>query len=134
MSTPGNGFAWAIEAKALSDISYQVTFDALRNQIARNIDVLLDVNPNVLGGLERRHPELTLFTLLTPRMFKDAQNWHSRLYGWLMREYMSDPSALQRDLPHRINIDWTAVSRRLGWMTFEDCEQVLPGACPWLSR
>lgn len=127
----GNGFAWAIEAKALSDTSYQVTFDALRNQIARNVDVLLDETPNVLGGLECRKPDRTVFTLMTPSLFKDQP--HARLYGWLMNEYTTDPEAIHRDLPHRSQVDWNGVSRRLGWITFEECERVLPGACRWLA-
>jgi hypothetical protein len=128
---PSNGFAWAVEAKALSDTSYHVTFDALRNQIARNVDVLLDATPNVLGGLEARKPDRTVFTLLTPRLFKEKP--HARLYGWLMNEYTTNPVAIHRDLPHRSHVDWAGVSRRLGWITFEDCERVLPGACRWLG-
>jgi hypothetical protein len=30
-----NGFAWLIEAKVLSDVSYLISFDNFRNQIAR---------------------------------------------------------------------------------------------------
>jgi len=39
-----NGFAVIVEAKVLSDISYGVVYDTMRNQIARNIDVMLDTN------------------------------------------------------------------------------------------
>ncbi len=38
---PSNGFNIFIEAKLLSDISYQVSYDVLRNQMARNIDAML---------------------------------------------------------------------------------------------
>jgi hypothetical protein len=36
-----NGFALLVESKVLSDISYHVSFDNFRNQIARSIDVAL---------------------------------------------------------------------------------------------
>ena len=39
-----NGFGILFEAKVLSDISYQITYDTTRNQIARNIDVMLEEN------------------------------------------------------------------------------------------
>jgi hypothetical protein len=68
---------------------------------------------------------------ILPRIFKE--NRRSRLYGWLMDEYMTDPKALQRDLPHRTETDWTKVSKNIGWITFEDCERILPRACQWLS-
>jgi len=29
--------------------------------------------------------------------------------------------------------DWPAVAKRLGWLTFEDIEEVVPGACPWFQ-
>jgi hypothetical protein len=39
-----NGFSIIIEAKVLSDISCQVDYDMSRNQIIRNIDVMLELN------------------------------------------------------------------------------------------
>jgi hypothetical protein len=42
---PRNGFALLVEAKVLSDISCHVSFDVVRNQIARTVDVMLDPNP-----------------------------------------------------------------------------------------
>lgn len=125
-----NGFAVFFEAKALSDTSYQVSFDAKRNQIARNVDVMLESNADMPEPLDRRDPERTLFVLLTPELFRD---WpHTRLYGWLLNEYRANPEALGRDLPHRPDTDWADISRRIGWLTFEDCARVLPGACAWL--
>jgi len=126
-----NGFAWLIEAKVLSDISYSVSFDSFRNQIARNIDVMLDNTSHPGAGLERRDPERSLFGLLTPAQFRDLP--HSRLYGWLLPEYSSKPEALARDLSHRTGVDWSLVSRRIGWLTFEDFEEAKPGACPWFA-
>jgi len=126
-----NGSAVLFEAKVLSDISYQVSFDAMRNQIARTIDVMLERNANLPEPLSRRRPEHTLFAMLTPEIFR--QNPQSRLYGWLLDEYRSNPAALARDLPHRQSVDWSEVARRIGWLTWEDCEQVLPESCPWLT-
>jgi hypothetical protein len=125
-----NGFAWLIEAKVLSDVSCQISFDNFRNQIARNIDVMLD-NTSLIGSvLEKRDPQKSLFSLLTPRCFKQYPS--SRLYGWLMHEYKNDPYALERDLPHRKQTNWAALQQRIGWITFEDFQEVQPGACPWL--
>lgn len=125
-----NGFAWLIEAKVLSDISYLVSFDNFRNQIIRNIDVMLENNSSLGAGLEKRDPERSLFGLLTPACFRDLTQ--SRLYGWLMRDYRSKPSSLARDLCHRPTVDWPQISRRMGWFTFEECEKMKPGSCPWL--
>jgi len=103
----------------------------MRNQIARTIDVMLERNANLPEPLSLRQPERTLFAMLTPEMFR--QNPQSRLYGWLLDEYRSNPGALERDLPHRQSGDWPDVARRIGWLTWEDCDQVLPGSCPWLT-
>jgi hypothetical protein len=40
--SPSTGVAVVFEAKVLSDVSSQVTYDATRNQLARSLDVLLD--------------------------------------------------------------------------------------------
>jgi hypothetical protein len=65
--------------------------------------------------------------LLTPEVFKRP---HSRLYGWLLPTHQRDPASLARDLADRAadaagdgdgsHVDWSAVSSRLGWFTFED--------------
>lgn len=127
-----NGFTVLFEAKVLSDVSCQISFDTMRNQIARNIDVMLERNDGLPKPLSQRRPERTLFVLLTPEVFR--QQPHSRLYGWLMNEYCDDATALARDIPHRQSVDWSAVACRIGWLTWEDCERVLPGACPWLTQ
>lgn len=125
-----NGFALFIEGKVLSDASYQISFDNFRNQIARNIDVMLEDNSRLGPPLSHQLPEFTLFALLTPEIFK--KNPESRLYGWLMREYSSSSNALARDLPHRDNVDWKSISRRIGWFTFENIESIILGSCRWL--
>ena len=127
---PQTGFAVLFEAKVLADASSSIGFDVLRNQLARNIDVMLQPNPNLEEPLSQRRPERSCFVLLTPEIFRSHPE--SRLYGWLMRDYRSSPGALQRDLPHRAGTDLATVPSRLGWLTWEDCNRVLPGACPWL--
>jgi hypothetical protein len=68
-----------IEAKVLSDCSSTVTYDPVRNQLARVIENLLCFQAN--GHV----PERLYFTLLTPRFFQTNES--SRLYGYKMREY-----------------------------------------------
>ena len=126
-----NGFALIVEAKVLSDISCQVTYDVMRNQIARNVDVMLDKNPLLAPPLDERDPEKTLFLLLTPRTFQD--NPSSRLYGYKLNEYKNNPDSLGQDLPHRAGYDWTAISKRLGWLSWEDFKEVNEDSCRWLD-
>lgn len=142
-----NGFGVVFEGKVLSDVSYQITFDVLRNQIARNIDVMLEKNDTLPEPLSLRRPDRTLFALLTPEIFRRLPQ--SRLYGLLLPEYRDDPTdALKRDLPHRkepdgpdatrrqgasscvwlTDAEWRAVASRLGWLTWEDCQRVWPWA------
>jgi len=127
-----NGFAVVIEAKVLSDISCQITYDVSRNQIARTIDVMLEANDSLCPPLHRRDPERTLFLLLTPRIFQDHRE--SRLYGCTFDAYRNDPAALGRDLPHRPeDLDWKNLSMRLGWLTWEDFRDVNGDCCQWLG-
>jgi hypothetical protein len=126
------GFSVLFEAKALSDASYHVSFDSMRNQIARNVDVMLERNEKLGEPLSLRNPDRTLFALLTPGLYR--QHPRSRLYGCLMDDYARHPEDLGRDLPHRRGVDWPGLSRRLGWLTWEDCESTLPGSCPWLAQ
>lgn len=122
-----NGFVVLIEAKVLSDISYETTYDTMRNQIARNIDVMLDGNGNFCPPLDKREPKKTLFLLITPKIFKD--NPSSRLYGYKFHEYKTNPNSLSDDLPHRGNCRWRNISDRLGWLTWEDFKNVNKDCC-----
>ena len=126
-----NGFAVIIEAKVLSDISYEITYDTMRNQIARNIDVMLEENKGLCPPLDKRDPEKTLFLLITPKLFKD--NPSSRLYGYKFCEYKTNPNSLLNDLPHRENCDWQNISNRLGWLTWKDFKDVNKDCCRWLK-
>jgi hypothetical protein len=125
-----NGFALVVEAKVLSDISYMVSFDIARNQIGRTVDVILEHNTRLAVPLRDRDPDETLFIFQSPAMFKTHR--HTRLYGWLLDNYIKEPATLGRDLPHRSDTDWRAVVNRIGWITWEDCAVTLPGSCPWL--
>jgi len=126
-----NGFSVVIEAKVLSDISHDITYDTIRNQISRNIDVMLEKNENLCDPLNKRDPKRTLFLLVTPRIYKDIPG--SRLYGFKMEEYRSDPGSLSRDLLNREGFDWNRISKRIGWTTWEEIKRVNPDCCLWFS-
>jgi hypothetical protein len=128
----GTGLCVLVEAKTLSDVSGAISYDQLRNQLTRNVDVMLEPPSRAARPpLDRRKPDLSCLLLLTPRIFRD--NPHARLYGRLMHEYRDRPETIARDLPHRGDADWHAVASRLGWLTYEECEEALPGCCPWLT-
>src|SRR6185437_14259828 len=80
-----NGFAVIFEAKVLSDVSTRVECDALRNQLARNIDVLLESPTNQSDIRFSRRPSHSCLVLVTPQLFKAIPS--GRLYGWLMPRY-----------------------------------------------
>jgi hypothetical protein len=136
----GTGVAVLFEAKVLSDISCRIEFDATRNQIARTIDVMLERNDGFAdddGLLGQRQPDWSFFVLLTPELFKEEQR-ESRLYGWLMREYMEKSELLVRHLAHRHEPDAVAAaSHRIGWLTWEKCNDLMQdstgGGCAWLE-
>ena len=134
---PATGAAVIFEAKVLSDISAHVTFDLARNQLARSIDVMLEANPTLSGPLSLRKPERTFLMLLTPALTQPAPAddaiSKSRLYGWLLPAYQNPASPLLRQhLPHRDSHELARAAARLGWASWEDCNTVTPGACPWL--
>jgi hypothetical protein len=51
-----SGTAVIFEAKVLSDISAHITFDLARNQLARNIGVMLEANPALAAPLSLAIP------------------------------------------------------------------------------
>jgi hypothetical protein len=129
---PDTGVAVAFEAKVLSDVSTDNTYDVMRNQIARYIDVLMDQNPKLRPPLDARRPDLSCLVLLTPELFAESEG--SRLYSFLVPAYR-DPvgTLLQRHLPHRPVEAVRAAGRRLGWTSWEECNRIAPGACAWLT-
>lgn len=134
---PDTGVAIIFEAKVLSDVSTHVTFDVCRNQIARNIDVMLE-KPKGSGAspLDKRLPERTSFVLITPDLFRSRETGlrGSRLYGWLMDEYTKqNKKLLAQHLGHRTAKELVGVPTRIGWASWEDFNTVMPRACSWLS-
>ena len=130
------GVAVVFEAKVLSDVSKDITFDVARNQIARLVDVMLE-DAGSRAPLSTRRPHLTSLVLVTPGLFRPPATKgldRSRLYGWLMPAYQ-DPAGdlLAEHLPHRDPGDLDGVSRRLGWASWEDFNDVMDGACQWLA-
>ena len=127
-----NGFSVLVEAKVLSDISYQVTYDEKRNQIIRNLDVMLEPNPELQSPLHYRKPENSLFLLLTPRKFQDSKT-KSRLYSYKYDEYKNTPQKIQDEMPHRKKLDYIYLSQRIGWITWEDFRDISRDYCRWLQ-
>jgi len=133
---PDNGFTVIFEAKVLSDISIFITYDLLRNQIARNIDVMineeLEDKYNSHPILKNINPKKTLFILLTPKIFKD--NYSSRFYGYKMRDYTDEKMGaanLNKDLPHREKKELKDIPQRIGWLTWQDFQDVNSNCSPF---
>lgn len=128
--SPTTGAAVVVEAKVLSDVSTHVTFDVVRNQLARLLDVTLDANPNLVEpALRHRRPDRTCVLLLTPEVFRDDPT--SRLYGHLHTAYTTRPETLEKHLPHRPGPVVRGAASRLGWSTWEDLERARAGSPSW---
>ena len=130
------GAAVIFEAKVLSDVSTQISYDAARNQLARLIDVMLE-QPKDRPPLSARKPSLTTLVLVTPDLFRNAEakaTEGSRLYSWLLPRYR-DPAdgLLGQHLGHRHSDELRDVPGRLGWLAWEDFNLVAPGTCGWLG-
>ena len=123
-----------IEAKFLSDISYQIKYNPFRDQISRNIDCGIDYVNNKIFAEDF---DDFYFILLTPKVFrtklfgesKSALNKlgenSSRLYCYKMDEY-KDFNNLIKSLPHRDlrEKDWRKISENIGWLTCEDFRRI----------
>jgi hypothetical protein len=129
------GVAVIFEAKVLSDVSTNITFDVARNQLARLIDVMLE-RPGKGSPLNKRNPALTSLVLITPEMFRPPTVHgldRSRLYGWLMPEYRNpDSHLLEHHLSHLEPKSLEGVSSRLGWASWEDFNAVQKNCCSWI--
>ena len=101
------------EIKFISDISYDTTFNPSRNQLARLVDVGLELNEH--NGKE------VLVILATPRRFFQKK---SRLYYYKIKEY-TDPEKIKED------IEWRSLSNikdnvlAVRWIALEDLIDVL---------
>jgi len=99
------------EAKLGSDISMDTTYDPQRNQIARNIDCLI----------ENSGDRLPIFWMLVRDEASD------RAYVQLMNAYKSDPTLLARDLPHRDQTVLNIVAQNLTILLWSDFSELVCG-------
>jgi hypothetical protein len=100
-----------IEAKLGSDISRDTKYDPQRNQIARNIDCLI----------ESAGDRTPIFWLMVRDEAPD------RAYVQLMRAYNADPTLLVRDLPHRDPLKLNDVARNLTILLWSDFSELVCG-------
>ena len=99
-----------IEAKYLSDIDCQTTYDPCRDQIIRNLDV-------GTYQAETRDKQF-FFILLTPEFHE-----RSRLYWFKMVDYMRDPNRIKEKLPYR-SINFEQLSANIMWILWRDVIQI----------
>ena len=100
-----------VEAKLGSDISMDTTYDPQRNQIARNIDCLI----------ENAGERLPIFWMLVRDEAPD------RAYLQLMKAYKADPGQLARDLPHREQAKLNTVAQNLTILLWSDFSELVCG-------
>lgn len=105
----GRTYLAFVEAKLGSDISLRTTYDPERNQIARNIDCLLET----CGA---RRPLFWMFV-------RDRRA--DRAYTQLMERYR-DVSELRRCLPHRSAAELATVSSSLAVVVWSELMTLLP--------
>jgi len=106
-----------IEAKYLSDISTDVSYDPWRDQIARTIDV-----GTYHAQLAEPKREF-FFVLLTPQWDNEYEE-RSRLYWYKMQDYRENPQLLRAKLPYRdpvINPDCKAHHKNHVHQENRDC-------------
>lgn len=100
-----------VEAKLGSDVSMSTSHDPQRNQIARNIDCLIESAGN-------RAP---MFWMLVRDEAAD------RAYVQLMNGYKNDPGLLIRDLPHRNAETLKDIARNLTVLLWDDFGELVCG-------
>lgn len=98
-----------IEAKLDSDISMKTTHDPHRNQIARNVDCLIEQS-------EGRTP---FFWMLT------ADRGPGRAYTQLVQQYRAHPASLASELRHRSPIVVHAIARNMAIIVWKDVLSVI---------
>jgi len=112
------------------------SYDIARNQILRNIDVMLESgadHQNLMEPLASRDPDRSCFVLVTPdHFYRDRK---LRFYGLIFDLYRSDPTAMDSvfDRSDRRG-QAEGASARMGWLTFEMCRKIDPRACAWLGQ
>jgi len=130
--TGERNICFVIEAKFNSDISKDISYNPVRDQIIRNIDAAIDYQYD--KDLKIKIDDF-YFLLLTPKVFRTErfggnrktpieifQPQRSRLYCYKMDDYKA-PEHLKMALPHRWEFDkafWSHIANHIGWITFED--------------
>lgn len=134
LSSYGNHVCF-VEAKYLSDMNVKTTHSAIRNQMDRVIENLLCLKD------EGDFPEELVFTLLTPRIFKES--YGSRIYYYKFYEYKNLLGNENKKLADKIELskenkrykytkEPVFIKKRidhlnLNWVTFEEIfELVIP--------
>jgi hypothetical protein len=107
----GRSYIAFVEAKLGSDVSLTTTYDPERNQIARNIDCVLEV-------CGKRRPFFWMFV-------RDRQP--TRAYVQLMDRYRA-ASELNRSLPHRAVPRLAEIASGLAVVTWSELLALLAGA------
>ena len=107
----GRSYVVFVEAKLGSDISLNTTYDPERNQIARNVDCVLDICGN-------RRPAFWMFV---------RDRAATRTYVQLMERYRS-VSDLNRALPHRAAARLLPICADLAVVTWANLLKLLAGA------
>lgn len=108
----GPGYLLVAEASLTSDISVSTTYDPNRNQIARNIDCVL----------ENADTELPIFWMIV----KDRGP--GRMYVQLIDQWRQDPAALIQMLPHRAAFEVEAVMDRCAVITWDEILEAIEPA------
>lgn len=106
----GQGYIVFVEAKLGSDVSLTTTYDPERNQIARNIDCVLEI-------CGKRRPIFWMFV-------RDRQP--VRAYTQLMDRYRTVPE-LRRSVPHRALARLAEIASGLAVVTWSELLALLAG-------
>lgn len=100
-----------VEVKLGSDVSMSTSYDPQRNQIARNIDCLIESAGN----------RIPMFWMLVRDQAVD------RAYVQLMNGYKTDPELLIRDLPHRNVETLEGIAQNLTLLLWDDFGELVCG-------
>jgi hypothetical protein len=105
-----------IEMKFTSDISIQTTFNPYRNQLARLVDVGIDV---AKGDIEK--PKKLVVLVCSPKEFFDRK---SRLFYYKIRDY-SDYREVKKDIEWRSQEEIEKYLQKVAWVSLEEVIRIL---------
>lgn len=105
-----------VEMKFTSDISVQTTFNVSRNQMARLIDVGIDV---AKGGIGK--PKKLVVLVCSPKEFFDRK---SRLFYYKIRDY-SDYREVKKDIEWRSQEEIEKYLQKVAWVPLEEVIRIL---------